>query len=71
MIKLIPIEGNMNMEINPYVSVTGTVDQFNAKDHTFTMTPNQYIVLTHSYSVLPIDAHVTFCQLGFKKKMRS
>ena len=55
--KLIPIDGGMNMEINPYITVTRTVAQFNADDHSFTMTPNQYTVLTHSYSVLPIHGH--------------
>ena len=47
----------MNMEINPYITVTGTVAQFNADDRSFTMTPNQYTVLAHFYSVLPIHGH--------------
>ena len=45
------------MEINPYITVTGTIAQFNADDRSFTMTPNQYTVLAHSYSVLPIHGH--------------
>ena len=55
--KLIPIEGDMNIETNPYIIMTGTVASFNADDHTFAMTPNQYIVLTHSSLPFPIHAH--------------
>lgn len=45
------------MKTNPYVTVTGTVTNFDTNDHTFTMTPNQYIVLTHSSLPFPIHAH--------------
>ena len=45
------------MEINPYITVTGTIAEFDTEDRSFTMTPNQYTVLTHSYSVLPIHGH--------------
>jgi len=55
--KLITIDGDVNMETNPYITVTGTVNQFNAEDRSFVMTPKQYVVLTHSYSVLPVHAH--------------
>ena len=55
--KLIPIEGDIDMETNPYVTVTGTVSTFNADDHTFTITPSQYIVLTHSSLSFPIHGH--------------
>ena len=55
--KLIPIDGDVNMEINPYITVTSTIAKFDTGDHSFTMMPNQYTVLTHSYSVLPIHRH--------------
>jgi hypothetical protein len=55
--KFIPFEGDLNMKTNPYVTVTGTVTNFDTNDHTFTMTPNQYIVLTHSSLPFPIHAH--------------
>ena len=45
------------METNPYITVTGTVNQFNAEDCSFVMTPKQYVVLTHSYSALPVYTH--------------
>jgi len=64
--KLIPIEGDVNMETNPYITVTGTVASFNADDHTFTMTLNQYIVLTHSSLPFPIHAH--FANWDSKKR---
>jgi len=64
--KLIPIEGDVNMENNPYITVTGTVASFNADDHTFAMTPSQYIVLTHSSLPFPIHAH--FANWDSKKR---
>ena len=45
------------METNPYITITGTVTTFDANDHTFTITPSQYIVLTHSSLPFPIHAH--------------
>ena len=42
------------MEINPYITVTGTIAEFDTRD---TIMPNQYMVLTHSYSVLTIHGH--------------
>lgn len=65
-LKLIPIEGDVDMETNPYITVTGTVTNFNAEDHTFTMTPNQYIVLTHSSLPFPIHGH--FANWDSKKR---
>jgi len=37
--------------------VTGTVTNFNADNHTFMMTPTQYVVLPRSASPFPIHAH--------------
>lgn len=58
-IKLIPIKEDVNMETNPYITMTGTVTRFDADDHTFAMMLNQYIVLTHSLLPFPIYAHFT------------
>ena len=66
LMKLIPIEGDVNMENNPYISITGTVTSFDTDDHTFTMTPIQYIVLTHSSLPFPIHAH--FANWDSKKR---
>jgi hypothetical protein len=65
-LKLIPIEGDVDMETTPYITVTGTVTSFNTDDHTFAMTPNQYIVLTHSSLPFPIHAH--FANSDSKKR---
>lgn len=59
--KLITIDGDVDMDSNPYITITGTITQFNAQDRTFMMTPKQYIVLTHGYSALPIHAHFADC----------
>ena len=64
--QLIPIDGDVNMEINPYISVTGNVTSFNVDDRTFTMTPSQYTVLTHTQSPFPI--HGTFIDSSSKKR---
>jgi hypothetical protein len=45
------------METNPYMSVTGSVTTFNMDDRSFTITPSQYTLLTHSASPFPIHAH--------------
>ena len=66
LMKLILIKGDVNMENNPYISVTGTATSFDADDHTFTMTPSQYIVLTHSSLPFPINAH--FANWDSKKR---
>ena len=47
------------MQTNPYITVTGNVNKFDLDNRTFTMTPSQYIVLMHSTSALPIEAHFT------------
>ena len=47
------------MQTNPYITVTSNVSKFDVDNRTFTMTPSQYIVLTHSTSALPIKAHFT------------
>ena len=54
------------METNPYITVTGTVTNFDVDDHTFTMTPSQYVVLTHSSLPFPIHAH--FANWSSKKR---
>lgn len=66
--KLIPIEGDsgVDMENSPYITVTGTVSTFDANAHTFTMTPSQYIVLTHSS--LPFPIHARFANWDNKKR---
>jgi hypothetical protein len=55
--KLIPFDGDVNMQINPYITVTGNVAKFDAQDRSFTMMPTQYVVLTHTSSAFPIHAH--------------
>ena len=45
------------METNPFITVTGTVSSFDADEHTFTMSPNQYIVLSRTSLPFPIYAH--------------
>ena len=45
------------METNPFISVTGTITSFDADEHTFTMSPNQYIVLSRTSLPFPIYAH--------------
>lgn len=45
------------METNPYINVTGNVTTFDTENRTFTMSPTQYIILTHTTSPFPIHAH--------------
>ena len=45
------------METNPFITVTGTVTSFNADEHTFTISPTQYIVLSRTSLPFPIHAH--------------
>ena len=45
------------METNPFVTVTGTVTSFDADEHTFTVSPTQYIVLSRTSLPFPIHAH--------------
>ena len=47
------------METNPYITITGNVNKFDHDNRTFTMTPTQYIVLTHSTSAFPVHAYFT------------
>ena len=54
------------METNPYITATGTVTKFDSGDHTFTMTPSQYVILTHTTSPFPIHAH--FADSDSKKR---
>ena len=65
-LQLIPFDGDLNMQTNPYITITGNVSKFNIEDHTFTMTPTQYIILTHTTSPFPIHAH--FVDSGSKKR---
>lgn len=54
------------MQINPYITITGNVSKFDTEERSFTMTPTQYIVLTHSVSPFPIHAH--FADSNSKKR---
>jgi hypothetical protein len=54
------------MQNNPYITVTGNVTKFDVEDRTFTMTPSQYIVLTHTQSPFPI--HASFMDSNSKKR---
>ena len=45
------------MQTNPYITVTGCVTRFNVEDRSFTISPTQYIALTHTASPFPIHAH--------------
>jgi len=57
-IKLIPIEGDVDMETNPYITATGTVTSFDAENHTFAMTPNQYMGRSLPCPLIPHGIHV-------------
>lgn len=54
------------MKTNPFITVTGNVSKFNMEDRSFTISPNQYIALTHSASPFPIHAH--FADSDSKKR---
>ena len=56
-LKLILINNDVNMKVNPYITVAGTIASFDAGDHTFTITLTQYIRLIHASSGFPIHAH--------------
>ena len=43
--------------VNLYITVAGTIASFDTEDHTFTMTPSQYIGLIHASSGFSIHAH--------------
>ena len=64
--KLIPFDGDANLETNPYITVTGCVSKFDSENRSFTMTPTQYIILTHSTSPFPI--HADFADSTSKKR---
>jgi len=64
--KLIPFNDDVNMQTNPYITATATVNNFDIENRTFTMTPNQYIVLTHSTSPFPV--HAQFADSSSKKR---
>jgi hypothetical protein len=64
--QLIPFDGDLDMQNNPYITVTGTVTRFDVEERTFTMTPSQYIVLIHTMSPFPIHAH--FVDSNSKKR---
>jgi len=55
--KLILLDNDVDMKVNPYITVAGTIASFDSEDHTFTMTPTQYIGLIHASSGFPIHAH--------------
>ncbi|KAF5386086.1 hypothetical protein D9615_002445 [Tricholomella constricta] len=59
-------DSSVNTNVNPYVTIAGTVTSFNAGDHTFTMSLSQYAALTHDAPVFPIHAH--FTDPEFKKR---
>ena len=55
------------METNPYITVTGNVTKFETgENRSFTMSPTQYIILTHTTSPFPIHAH--FADSNSKKR---
>ena len=64
--KLIPFDGDANMQINPHISITGTVTRFDMENRSFTMTPTQYIALTRATSPFPIHGH--FADSDSKKR---
>ena len=57
------------MQTNPYITVTRCVTTFNVKDRSFTISPTQYIALTHTPSPFPIHAH--FADSSSKKRWGS
>ena len=54
------------MKTCPYITVMGNVTKFNTDDRSFTLTPTQYIILTHTSSAFPIHAH--FADSSSKKR---
>ena len=54
------------MQTNPFINITGCVTKFDIEDPSFTMSPTQYIILTHSTSSFPIHAH--FADSNSKKR---
>ena len=65
--QLIPFDDDLvDMQINPYITITGNVTKFDVDERSFTMTPTQYIILTHTTSPFPIHAH--FVDSNSKKR---
>jgi hypothetical protein len=64
--QFIPFNEDVNIQINPYITVTGNVTKFDTENRSFTMTPTQYILLTHTTSPFPIHAH--FADSNSKKR---
>ena len=54
------------MQTNPYITITSNVSQFDADEHSFTITPTQYIILTYTASPFPTHAH--FADTNSKKR---
>ena len=57
--QLIPfnLNGVANMKNNPHITVTGNVTSFDKNNHSFTMTPTPYAILTCANDPFPIHAH--------------
>ena len=67
--QLIPFDDDLvDMQINPYIIITGNVTKFDVDERSFTMTPTQYIILTHMTSPFPIHAHWHFVDSNSKKR---
>ena len=64
--KLIPFKDDINIQTNPYVTITSNVSQFDPDNRSFTLTPTQYIILTHTASPFLIQAH--FADTNSKKR---
>ena len=65
--QLIPFDDDLvDMQINPYIIITSNVTKFDVDERSFTMTPTQYIILTHTTSPFPIHAH--FVDSNCKKR---
>ena len=66
-IKLIPFKDDIDMQTNPYITITGNVSHFDTDDRSFTISPSQYIILTHTTAPFPIHTH--FADTNLKKKV--
>ena len=54
------------MQSNPYITITGNVSHFDSDERSFTISPSQYIILTHTAAPFPIHAH--FADTNSKKR---
>ncbi|KAF8966900.1 hypothetical protein BDZ97DRAFT_1917165 [Flammula alnicola] len=52
--KLILIDGDANDKTRPYIDIAGVVTRFNNDDHSFNMSPTQYVSLPHTSSTFPL-----------------